>query len=87
MEHETYPPDEIAVRFHHRLVFILPFPNGDGRHARLAAGLLAMQLGRETLSWGSANFLAIDETRARYVAALKATDSHNIEPLLGSARS
>lgn len=29
------PPDQIAVRFHHRLVQIHPFPNGNGRHARL----------------------------------------------------
>ena len=39
-EFTTYPADEIAVRFHHRLVFIHPFPNGNGRHARLAADLL-----------------------------------------------
>ena len=37
IDNGTYPPDEIAVRFHHRLVFIHPFPNGTGRHARLAA--------------------------------------------------
>jgi Fic-DOC domain mobile mystery protein B len=28
IEHETFPPDEIAVRFHHAIVFIHPFPNG-----------------------------------------------------------
>jgi Fic-DOC domain mobile mystery protein B len=28
IEHETYAPDELAVRFHHRLVFVHPFPNG-----------------------------------------------------------
>ena len=31
IEHTTYPPDEIATRFHHRLVLIHPFPNGNGR--------------------------------------------------------
>jgi len=39
IERRTYPPDEIAVRFHHRLVVIHPFPNGNGRHARLMADL------------------------------------------------
>lgn len=87
VEHETYTPDEIAVRFHHRLVFIHPFPNGNGRHARLAADLLAFQLGEERFSWGSTNLVAVDETRAGYVAALKAADNHDIEPLLAFANS
>jgi Fic-DOC domain mobile mystery protein B len=47
IEFGTYPADEIAVRLHHRLVLIHPFPNGNGRHARLVADLLVMQLGRE----------------------------------------
>jgi Fic-DOC domain mobile mystery protein B len=47
-ERQAYSPDEIAVRFHHRLVSIHPFPNGNGRHARLMADLLAMQAGRPT---------------------------------------
>jgi len=46
IENGTYLPDEIAVRFHHRLVFIHPFPNGNGRHARLIADIIAMKLGR-----------------------------------------
>lgn len=42
--HKTYPPDEIAVRFSHRLVAIHPFPNGNGRFSRLIGDLLAQQL-------------------------------------------
>lgn len=87
VEHQTYPGDEIAVRFHHRLVFIHPFPNGNGRHARLAADLLAIQLGRPRFTWGSAGLVEIAEARARYVAALKAADAHDIGPLLAFARS
>src|ERR1700677_5247648 len=52
IEYKTYPPDEIAVRFHHRLVLIHSFPNGNGRHARLMADLLVMRLGAERVSWG-----------------------------------
>jgi fido (protein-threonine AMPylation protein) len=36
-EFKAYPPDAIAVRFHHRLIQIHPFPNGNGRHSRLMA--------------------------------------------------
>ena len=87
VEHQTFSPDEIAVRFHHRLVFIHPFPDGNGRHARLAADLLAVQLGQKRFSWGSANLVTADETRATYVAALKAADAHDIGPLLAFGRS
>src|SRR6202795_1246193 len=34
---KTYDVDECAVRFHHELVLIHAFPNGNGRHARLLA--------------------------------------------------
>jgi Fic-DOC domain mobile mystery protein B len=87
LEQGTYPADEIAVRFHHRLVAIHPFPNGDGRHARMAADLLAVALGQARFTWGRANLVEAAETRARYVAALKAADRHDIEPLLAFARS
>src|SRR5437016_419595 len=52
IEYKTYPLDEIAVRFHHRLVQIHPFRNGNGRHARLMADLLVMRLGHERFLWG-----------------------------------
>lgn len=87
LDHQTYQPDEIAVRFHHRLVSIHPFPNGNGRHARMAADLLATALGRPRFTWGSANLVNATETRARYVAALRAADNHEIAPLLAFARS
>jgi Fic-DOC domain mobile mystery protein B len=87
IEYRTYPPDEIAVRFHHRLVLIHSFPNGNGRHARLMADLLVMRLGAERFSWGSANLQGAGEVRQRYIAALQAADDHDIGPLLAFARS
>jgi Fic-DOC domain mobile mystery protein B len=87
VEHETYRPDEIAVRFSHRLVAIRPFPNGNGRLSRLVGDLLARQLGRPAFSWGRASLVDAGDTRARYVAALRAADNHDIEPLLAFARS
>lgn len=87
VEHNTYPPDEIAVRLHHRLVAIHPFPNGNGRHARLIADLLIEQLGGKPFSWGGGSLADVGTLRAHYVAALKAADNHDIGPLLEFARS
>lgn len=87
IEHETYPPDEIAMRFHHRLVAIHPFPNGNGRHARLAADLLAIGLAQTRFSWGGNNLAASGEVRRAYIDALSAADRHDIVPLLAFARS
>ena len=87
IDYKTYPPDEIAVRFYHRLVHIHPFPNGNGRHSRLMADLLVMQFGRERFTWGSANLQDAGEVRKRYIESLKATDDYNIGPLVTFARS
>ena len=85
--YKTYPPDEIAVRFHHRLVFIHPFPNGNGRFSRLAADMLAVRLGQKRFSWGSGNLVAIADLRRHYVDALQSADRDVIVPLLEFARS
>ncbi|WP_454858117.1 mobile mystery protein B [Rhizobium binxianense] len=87
IEHKTFPPDEIAIRFHHRLVAIHPFPNGNGRHARLAADLLIERLGGDPFTWGGGSLANVGELRGRYVAALRAADNHDIAPLLEFARS
>jgi Fic-DOC domain mobile mystery protein B len=87
VEHQTYPPDEIAVRLHHRLTAIHPWPNGNGRHARLMADLLIERLGGKVFTWGGGTLSDVGELRTRYVAALKAADNHDIGPLLEFARS
>jgi Fic-DOC domain mobile mystery protein B len=87
IEYKTYTPDEIAVRFHHRLVQIHPFPNGNGRHSRLMADLLVMQLGRERFSWGRQSLGDEGAVRTRYIQALRALDNHEVGPLLAFARS
>ncbi len=87
IEYKSYPPDEIAVRFHHRLVQIHPFPNGNGRHARLMADLLVMRLGGERFSWGRESLRDAGAMRQRYIAALQAADNHDTGPLLAFARS
>jgi Fic-DOC domain mobile mystery protein B len=86
IEHNTYAPDELAVRFHHKLVSIHPFPNGNGRWSRLAGDLMAVHLGASRFSWGSANLQA-GGVRQTYIDALHAADAHDLAPLMNFARS
>lgn len=84
----TYPPDEIAVRFHHRLVSIHPFPNGNGRHARLAASYLATALQAGPLAWGAGLGLATDDLRKLYISALLLADHEkDLSALVAFAKS
>jgi Fic-DOC domain mobile mystery protein B len=87
LEHRTYPPDEIALRFHHRLVFIHPFANGNGRHARLAADVLARMQNQTVFTWGGVDIARHGDFRHSYIDALRAADKGDIGPLLTFARS
>ena len=87
IEHATYPTDEIATRFHHRLVAIHPFPNGNGRHGRLATDRLLFSRGAAMFTWGSSNLIAAGDARAAYLIALKRADLGSLEELLRFARS
>jgi len=87
IENSTYSPDEIAVRLHHQLVLIHPFPNGNGRHARLIADVFVTKLDRPAFSWGSANLVKEGEARNEYLEAIRAADNGDIQPLLTFARS
>jgi Fic-DOC domain mobile mystery protein B len=84
----SFPSDEIAVRFHHKLVSIHPFSNGNGRHSRIMADLLIVRLKGVSFSWGgNVDLVSQSETRRQYLAALRAADNQNIAPLLMFARS
>ncbi len=87
VEHGSYSPDELALRFHHTLVLIHPFPNGNGRHARLVADLLVMRSKRDRFSWGRQSLREAGTARARYIEALREADHHNMEPLVRFARA
>lgn len=88
VENETFPPDETATRFHHALVWIHPFPNGNGRHSRMMADALLKQLGQKAFSWGGgANLVNANDVRARYLAALRAADKNDFTDLLAFVRS
>ena len=87
IENSTFEPDEIAARFHHRLVFIHPYPNGNGRHARMAADLLLRSMGKTVFTWGSENLTDPGRTRSAYIAALRAADGHDYAALFKFVRS
>lgn len=79
--------DKIAARFHHKLVWIHLFPNGNGRHARLATDLFLTALGQLRFAWGRENLVDANETRQSYMDALCAADQHEYGPLLAFVRS
>lgn len=87
-EHQTYEPDEIALRFKHRLVSIHCFPNGNGRHSRLMADVIIENLyHREIFTWGTGDLSGCSTSRSDYLNAVKAADLGNYKPLLLFARS
>lgn len=83
------PVDRVAVRFHHRLVSIHPFPNGNGRHARLATDLLLVAVGTEPFSWGAGFGATTEELRGQYLQALRRADAdrEDLDQLETFARS
>ena len=83
----TYKPDELAIRFHHRMVAIHPFPNGNGRHGRIAADYLVTSLGHPAFTWGSRLDVDTDELRRRYIEALHDADDGDISGLIEFARN
>jgi len=79
--------EEIAVRLHHRLVHIHPFPNGNGRHARLVADAYLFYNALPRFSWGRVNLQNQSETRLNYIQALKEADLGNYQSLYKFVRS
>jgi len=88
VENDTYSPDELAIRFKHRLVSIHCFSNGNGRHSRLMADLIMEKLFNATFfSWGSSNLVKATETRNAYIKAVKMADKQDLQPLIVFAKS
>ena len=77
---------ELISRFHHRLVYIHPFLNGNGRWGRLMTDVLAVRdLGLSPLTWAAGNDDLRDPdsaVRKKYIATIKAADTGDIHPLM-----
>lgn len=88
IENQTYQPDEIALRFKHRIVSIHCFSNGNGRHSRLMADIIIDKIFNQPFyTWGAANLIKAGEARTAYLRAIKAADKGDLEPLIKFARS
>ena len=87
IDNETYSPEETAIRFHHRLVFIHPFPNGNGRHARIMADALLMKVfEKKPIDWaGGHDLQSMGERRKEYLTALRTADQGHYALLLAFA--
>ena len=87
IDSQTYSADEIAVRFHHRLVAIHPFRDGNGRHGRVAADYLIGALGGHSFGWGRRLDVDTPALRTAYITALRRADAGEFDSLLEFARS
>lgn len=74
IDHETHPIREIAARFHHRVVSVHPFANGNGRHSRLAADALLLSSGLPRFDWGGRQLDDDNDVRTRYIDSLREAD-------------
>jgi len=88
LEHNVYEPEEFAIRFKHRLVSIHCFPNGNGRHSRMIADIIVEKIFHQPVfSWGSKNQSDENDSREKYLKALRKADKGNFESLLKFSRS
>lgn len=87
LESKSLEIDEIAAKFHHRLVYIHPFPNGNGRFSRTMADLLLVRNSKDRFTWGADDLISDGEIRHVYIAALRAADAKDYTSLLQFVRS
>lgn len=86
IDKEVYPKEEIAIRFKHRLVSIHCFPNGNGRHSRMMADVLAEQVFQLPLfTWGR-NLPDVSMQRTAYIRALRDADRGDVSYLVAFAK-
>jgi Fic-DOC domain mobile mystery protein B len=87
IDNNIYNPDEIAIRFSHRLVKIHLFPNGNGRHSRLIADIMiSIIFNKPVFSWGRSDLLKENSIRKEYLDAVHKADDNNYKPLIKFAR-
>ena len=87
-QYETYEPQELAIRFKHRLVSIHCFANGNGRHSRLIADLIMEKIYHGNFfTWGSVNLVHSTDARSQYIQAVRKADELDIQPLILFAKS
>jgi Fic-DOC domain mobile mystery protein B len=88
VDNKTFKPDELAIRFSHRLVQIHVFPNGNGRHSRLIADIMVSNLyNRPVFTWGRSDLSKTGDIRKHYLEAIYSADEGNLQPLIEFSRT
>ncbi|QCE41380.1 mobile mystery protein B [Psychroserpens sp. NJDZ02] len=88
VENKTFPPEEIAIRFKHRIVSIHCFPNGNGRHSRMMADIIMESIfGNEVFTWHQSNMVKANQPRNQYIKALRQADNGNFKQLIEFAKN
>lgn len=72
-----------VARYHHTLVSVHPFDNGNGRWSRLACDVVVERLaGNPRIVWATDTLTKNSKERSAYIAALKQADELNSQPLI-----
>lgn len=88
IDNKTFTPQEIAIRFKHRLVSIHCFPNGNGRHSRMMVDIIIESIFKsELFSWHQSNMAESNDARRLYIKALKEADKGHLTPLIEFAQN
>lgn len=82
IENRTFSVDESALRLHHRMALVHPFPNGNGRHARLWCDTILRRHGRPPIDWQQGRLGSTGDARRRYIGGLRAADGGDYTPLI-----
>ncbi|WP_304509961.1 mobile mystery protein B [Anaerotignum sp.] len=88
IKNNTFSPEEVAIKFKHRIVSIHCFPNGNGRHSRMMADIIMESIfEKEIFTWHQSNMVKADEIKKEYIDALKKADNGNVKPLIKFAKN
>ncbi len=79
----TIPVVDIAARLQHRLTYIHPFINGNGRHARLITDIFFYSRQHLIPQWPQIQLMAEgNQIRERYIQAMKHADVGDLTDLM-----
>jgi Fic-DOC domain mobile mystery protein B len=88
IDNNTYSPEEISIRFKHRIVAIHCFPNGNGRHSRMIADIIMEYIfGLDIFPWNQSSMVKADDTRKKYITALRKADQGDMSELIKFAKN
>jgi Fic-DOC domain mobile mystery protein B len=79
----TMPVVEIAARLQHRLTYIHPFINGNGRHARLMTDIFLYSRKSAIPQWPQTHLMTHgNQVREQYIRAMKHADDGDFTDLI-----